>query len=138
MDRVVKPLVMVLTGLGLLVAFAYLIYPRVVHDHRLEFIAIQGLGWGSSCSPPSGSGPRAILRNGFDLQRISAAAAAGGSNWTYRVLTTGRPGAWNTRPPTHCSIGSAPSIRPRPTTGVPTTGSRGPMTTPETAPGPAR
>lgn len=79
MDRVVKPLVMVLTGLGLLVAFAYLIYLGWSMITASEFIAIQGLGVGIILLTAVGIWATwAILRNGFDLQRISAAAATEG------------------------------------------------------------
>lgn len=79
MDRVIKPLVMVLAGLGLLVAFAYLIYLGWSMITASEFIAIQGLGVGIILLTAVGAWATwAILRNGFELQRISAAAAAEG------------------------------------------------------------
>ena len=79
MDRVIKPLVMVLAGLGLLVAFAYLIYLGWSMITASEYIAMQGLGVGIILLTAVGAwAPWAILRNGFELQRISAAAAAEG------------------------------------------------------------
>lgn len=79
MDRVIKPLVMVLAGLGLLVAFAYLIYLGWSMITASEYIAMQGLGVGIILLTAVGAWATwAILRNGFELQRISAAAAAEG------------------------------------------------------------
>ena len=79
MDRVIKPLVMVLAGLGLLVAFAYLLYLGWLMITASEYLAMQGLGVGIILLTAVGAWATwAILRNGFDLQRISAAAAAEG------------------------------------------------------------
>lgn len=79
MDRVIKPLVMILAGLGLLVAFAYLVYLGWSMITASEYLAMQGLGVGIILLTAVGAWATwAILRNGFDLQRISAAAAAEG------------------------------------------------------------
>ena len=79
MDRVIKPLVMILAGLGLLVAFAYLVYLGWSMITVSEYLAMQGLGVGIILLTAVGAWATwAILRNGFDLQRISAAAAAEG------------------------------------------------------------
>lgn len=79
MDRVVKPLVMILAGLGLLVAFVYLIYLGWSMITASEYVALQGLGVGIILLTAVGAWATvAILRNGFELQRISAAAAAEG------------------------------------------------------------
>lgn len=79
MDRVVKPLVMVLAALGLLVAFCYLLFLGWSMISGSEHIAMKGLGAGIILLTVVGAWSTwAILRNGFDLQRISAAAAAEG------------------------------------------------------------
>lgn len=79
MDRVVKPLVMVLAGIGLLVAFLYLLYLGWSMITASEYLALRGLGVGIILLAAVGAWATwAILRNGFELQRISAAAAAEG------------------------------------------------------------
>lgn len=79
MDRVVKPLVMIFAGLGLLVAFAYLVYLGWSMISASEYLAMRGLGVGVILLTAVGAWATwAILRNGFELQRISAAAAAEG------------------------------------------------------------
>lgn len=79
MDRVVKPFVMILAALGLLVAFCYLLLLGWMMITRSEHLAMQGLGVGIILLTVVGAWATwAILRNGFELQRISAAAAAEG------------------------------------------------------------
>lgn len=79
MDRVVKPLVMILTALGLLVAFGYLVFLGWTMITRSEFLTMRGLGVGIILLTCVGAWATwAIMRNGFELQRISAAAAAEG------------------------------------------------------------
>lgn len=79
MDRVVKPLVMALTAVGLLVAFGYLLYLGWSMISRSEYLAMRGLGVGIILLTVVGAWATwAILRNGLELQRISAAAAAEG------------------------------------------------------------
>lgn len=79
MDRVVKPLVMVLAGLGLLVAFVYLVYLGWSMITASEHLAMRGLGVGVILLTAVGAWATwAIVRNGFELQLISAAAAAEG------------------------------------------------------------
>ncbi|MET3860133.1 ABC-type nickel/cobalt efflux system permease component RcnA [Dietzia sp. 2505] len=79
MDRVVKPLVMALTAVGLVVAFGYLLYLGWSMISRSEYLAMRGLGVGIVLLTVVGAWAMwAILRNGFELQRISAAAAQEG------------------------------------------------------------
>lgn len=79
MDRVIKPLVMILTALGLLVAFCYLVFLGWTMITRSEYLAMRGLGVGIILLTCVGFWATwAIMRNGFELQRISAAAAAEG------------------------------------------------------------
>lgn len=79
MDRVIKPLVMALTAVGLLVAFGYLVYLGWSMISQSEFLAMRGLGVGIILLTAVGAWATwAILRNGLELQRISAAAAAEG------------------------------------------------------------
>lgn len=79
MDRVVKPLVMLLAGLGLLVAFVYLLYLGWTMSTSSEHVAMRGLGVGIILLTAVGAWATwAILRNGVELQQISAAAAAEG------------------------------------------------------------
>lgn len=79
MERVIKPLVMLLAGAGLLVAFVYLLYLGWSMITVSEHLAMRGLGVGIILLTAVGAWATwAILRNGFDLQRISAAAAAEG------------------------------------------------------------
>lgn len=79
MDRVVKPLVMALTAAGLVVAFAYLVYLGWSMISRSEYLAMRGFGVGIILLTAVGAWATwAILRNGFELQKISAAAAAEG------------------------------------------------------------
>lgn len=79
MDRVVKPLVMLLAGLGLLVAFVYLLYLGWTMITSSEHVAMRGLGVGIILLTAVGAWATwAILRNGVELQQISAAAAAEG------------------------------------------------------------
>lgn len=79
MDRVIKPLVMALTAMGLLVAFGYLLYLGWSMISRSEYLAMRGLGVGIILLTAVGAWAMwAILRNGIELQRISAAAAAEG------------------------------------------------------------
>ncbi|MDX2355587.1 hypothetical protein [Dietzia sp. PP-33] len=76
MDRVVKPLVMAVTAAGLVVAFGYLLYLGWAMISRSEYLAMRGLGVGIILLTVVGAWAMwAILRNGFELQRISAAAA---------------------------------------------------------------
>ncbi|GAA4262235.1 hypothetical protein GCM10022294_13870 [Dietzia aurantiaca] len=79
MDRFVKPMVMFLAAAGLLVAFGYLIFLGWSMLATSEHLAMQGLGVGIILLTAVGAWATwAILRNGFQLQRISAAAAAEG------------------------------------------------------------
>lgn len=79
MDRIVKPLVMILTAVGLLVAFGYLLFLGWSMISGSEFLAMRGLGVGIILLTCVGAWATwAILRNGLELQRISAAAAAEG------------------------------------------------------------
>lgn len=79
MDRFVKPLVMTLTALGLLVAFGYLLFLGWSMIAHSEFLAMRGLGVGIILLTLVGAWATvAILRNGFELQAISAAAASEG------------------------------------------------------------
>lgn len=79
MDRIVKPLVMAVTALGLMVAFGYLLYLGWSMISRSEYLAMRGLGVGIVLLTFVGAWAMwAILRNGFELQRISAAAAEEG------------------------------------------------------------
>ncbi len=79
MDRVVKPLVMILTGVGLVVAFAYLLYLGWSMITASDHLVMRGLGVGIVLLTGVGAWATwAILRNGLELQRISAAAAAEG------------------------------------------------------------
>ena len=79
MDKFVKPLVMFLAAAGLLVAFGYLLFLGWSMIAASEHVAMQGLGVGIILLTVVGAWATwAILRNGFELQRISAAAAAEG------------------------------------------------------------
>ena len=79
MERFVKPLVMTLTALGLLVAFGYLLFLGWSMIAHSEFLAMRGLGVGIILLTLVGAWATvAILRNGFELQAISAAAASEG------------------------------------------------------------
>lgn len=79
MERVVKPLVMIVTALGLVVAFGYLLFLGWSMVARSEFLAMRGLGVGIILLTAVGAWATwAIVRNGLELQRISAAAAAEG------------------------------------------------------------
>ncbi len=74
-----KPLVMTLTALGLAVAFGYLLFLGWSMISSSEYVAMRGLGVGIILLTAVGAWATwAILRNGFELQRISAAAAAEG------------------------------------------------------------
>lgn len=79
MDRFVKPLVMTLTAVGLVVAFGYLLYLGGGMIAGSEHLAMRGLGVGIILLTAVGAWATwAIVRNGFELQKISAAAAAEG------------------------------------------------------------
>lgn len=79
MDRIVKPLVMAVTAMGLVVAFGYLLYLGWSMISRSEYLAMRGLGVGILLLTAVGAWATwAIVRNGLELQRISAAAAAEG------------------------------------------------------------
>lgn len=79
MDRIVRPAVMALTAVGLAVAFGYLLYLGWSMVSRSEYLAMRGLGVGIILLTAVGAWAMwAILRNGLELQRISAAAAAEG------------------------------------------------------------
>lgn len=79
MDRIVKPLVMALTALGLVVAFGYLLYLGWSMIRASEYLAMRGLGVGIILLTAVGAWATwAIVRNGLELQAISAAAAAEG------------------------------------------------------------
>lgn len=79
MDRIVKPLVMAITAVALVVAFGYLLYLGWSMISRSEHLALRGLGVGIILLTVVGAWAMwAILRNGAELQRISAAAAAEG------------------------------------------------------------
>ncbi|MEH6818544.1 hypothetical protein [Dietzia psychralcaliphila] len=79
MDRIVKPLVMAVTAVGLVVAFGYLLYLGWSMISRSEYLAMRGLGVGIVLLTVVGAWATwAILRNGVELQRISAAAAEEG------------------------------------------------------------
>lgn len=79
MDRVLKPLVMAITSVALVVAFGYLLYLGWSMISRSDHLALQGLGIGIILLTAVGAWALwAILRNGIELQRISAAAAAEG------------------------------------------------------------
>lgn len=79
MDRVVKPVVMIVTAVGLVVAFGYLVLLGWSMINDSEHPAMRGLGVGVILLSAVGAWATwAILRNGFELQRISAAAAAEG------------------------------------------------------------
>ena len=79
MERTVKPLVMTLTSVALAIAFAYLLFLGWSMIAHSEYLAMRGLGVGIILLTIVGVWSTwAILRNGFELQRISAAAAAEG------------------------------------------------------------
>lgn len=79
MDRFVKPLVMAVTAVGLVVAFGYLLWLGWSMISRSEYLAMRGLGVGIILLTAVGAWATwAILRNGLELQRISAAAAREG------------------------------------------------------------
>ncbi|UVE95604.1 hypothetical protein [Dietzia sp. B32] len=79
MDRIVKPLVMALTALGLVVAFGYLLYLGWSMIRASDHLALRGLGVGIILLTAVGAWATwAIVRNGVELQKISAAAAAEG------------------------------------------------------------
>ena len=79
MERIVKPLVMALTALGLVVAFGYLLYLGWSMVSASDYLAVRGLGAGIILLTGVGAWATwAIVRNGLELQRISAAAAAEG------------------------------------------------------------
>lgn len=79
MDRIVKPLVMILTTLGLVVAFAYLLYLGWSMLTASEYLSVRGLGVGIILLTGVGAWATwAIVRNGVELQKISAAASAEG------------------------------------------------------------
>nr|WP_187354218.1 hypothetical protein [Dietzia aerolata] len=70
---------MFLAAAGLLVAFGYLLFLGWSMIAASEHVAMQGLGVGIILLTVVGAWATwAILRNGFELQRISAAAAAEG------------------------------------------------------------
>lgn len=79
MERAIKPLVMTLTAVGLAVAFVYLLFLGWSMIAHSEYLAMRGLGVGIILLTAVGVWATwAILRNGLELQRISAAAAAEG------------------------------------------------------------
>lgn len=79
MERTIKPLVMTLTAVGLVVAFVYLLFLGWSMIAHSEYLAMRGLGVGIILLTAVGAWATwAILRNGLELQRISAAAAAEG------------------------------------------------------------
>jgi len=79
MERFVRPGVMVLSALGLLVAFAYLVFLGWSMIAHSEYLAMRGLGVGIILLTLVGAWATwAIVRNGFELQAISAAAATEG------------------------------------------------------------
>ncbi|KAA0919573.1 hypothetical protein [Dietzia sp. ANT_WB102] len=79
MDRIIKPLVMTVTALGLIVAFGYLLYLGWSMTTASEYLAVRGLGVGILLLTGVGAWATwAIVRNGLELQKISAAAAAEG------------------------------------------------------------
>lgn len=79
MDKIIKPLVMAVTAAGLVVAFGYLLWLGWSMISRSEYLAMRGLGVGIILLTVVGAWATwAILRNGFELQRISAAAAREG------------------------------------------------------------
>lgn len=79
MERAIKPLVMALTAVGLAVAFAYLLFLGWSMIAHSEYLAMRGLGVGIILLTAVGAWATwAIIRNGIELQRISAAAAAEG------------------------------------------------------------
>lgn len=80
MDRIIKPLVMAITAVAMLVAFAYLAYLGWSMAAASEHLAVRGLGVGLILLTAVGVWATwAIIRNGLELQRISAAAAAEGA-----------------------------------------------------------
>lgn len=79
MDRYIKPLVMVITAAAMVVAFGYLLYLGWSMIAASDHLAVRGLGAGLILLTAVGAWATwAILRNGLELQRISAAAAAEG------------------------------------------------------------
>ena len=79
MDRIIKPLVMGVTALALVVAFGYLLNLGWSLATATENVAVRGLGVGLILLTLVGVWATwAIVRNGLELQRISAAAAAEG------------------------------------------------------------
>lgn len=79
MERAIKPLVMTLTAVGLAVAFIYLLFLGWSMIAHSEYPAMRGLGVGIILLTAVGAWATwAILRNGLELQRISAAAAEEG------------------------------------------------------------
>lgn len=79
MDRFVKPLVMILTAVGLAVAFGYLLFLGWSMIDGSDHLALRGLGVGIILLTAVGAWATwAIVRNGLELQKISAAAAAEG------------------------------------------------------------
>lgn len=79
MDRIVKPVVLALTALGLVVAFGYLLYLGWSMVRASDHPALRGLGVGIILLTTIGAWATwAIVRNGLELQKISAAAAAEG------------------------------------------------------------
>jgi len=78
-DRIIKPLVMGVTALALVVAFGYLLNLGWSLATATENVAVRGLGVGLILLTLVGVWATwAIVRNGLELQRISAAAAAEG------------------------------------------------------------
>lgn len=70
---------MALTSLGMIVAFGYLLYLGWSMIMASEYLAVRGLGMGIILLTAVGAWATwAIVRNGFELQKISAAAAAEG------------------------------------------------------------
>lgn len=79
MHRIIKPLVIGLTALGLVVAFGYLLYLGWSMIGASDYLAVRGLGAGIILLTGVGVWATwAIVRNGLELQKISAAAAEEG------------------------------------------------------------
>ena len=68
MERIVKPLVMALTALGLVVAFGYLLYLGWSMVSASDYLAVRGLGAGIILLTGVGAWATwAIVRNGLDV-----------------------------------------------------------------------